>query len=224
MNFNDISCVSQPTQKGQFSSTDESLALGHRLFEAFLQVQTIQQPNCNFRGYRAWQSALMHATSVLAQFALADPAEHAAGFERLQILLGGDLERHYSELEAYPYGDGQVSEFKRQVLAHLVSLDEDDWCRFRCHHALMEDRWIDAAGANTELSRAELVERYVSSCNVPLQTVQSVRGEWSPIGNLDGQPILFNARAGIYVWSSVPDADHTLQLWLSHPAYPKGWD
>lgn len=118
----------------------------------------------------------------------------------------------------------QVSEFKRLVLAHLICLDEHKWDDFRYHHAVMEDRWIDAAGANIELSRAELVERYVSSCNVPLQTVWSVRGEWSPIGNLDGHPILFNARAGIYAWSSVPGTGHTLQLWLSHPAYPKGWD
>lgn len=118
----------------------------------------------------------------------------------------------------------QVSEFKCQVLAHLNSLDEHKWELFRYQHAVMEDRWIDAAGVNTELSRDELVEQYVSSCNVPLQTVRSVRGEWLPIGNLDGQPILFNARAGIYAWSFVPDADHTLQLWLSHPAYPKGWD
>lgn len=122
------------------------------------------------------------------------------------------------------FSSDQVSEFKRLVLAHLISLDEHKWEDFRCHHAVMEDRWIDAAGANTELSRAELVERYVSSCNVPLRTVRSVRGEWLPIGSLDGPSIVFNARAGIYAWSSVPDADHTLQLWLSHPAYPKGWN
>lgn len=121
------------------------------------------------------------------------------------------------------FSSRQIDDFKRLVLTHVLALDENVWLKFRHHDALMEDRWVDAAFADIELSRTELVERYVASSNLPFREVLKVHGEWSSIGNLAGQPVLFNSYAGIYAWSSAPDADQMLDLWLSYPAYPKGW-
>lgn len=121
------------------------------------------------------------------------------------------------------FSSRQIADFKRLVLTHVLALDENLWLKFREHDALMQDRWVVAEFTTTELSRAELVERYVASSNLPFREIQKVHGQWSSIGELAGQPVLFNSYAGIYAWSSAPDADQMLDLWLSYPAYPKGW-
>lgn len=122
------------------------------------------------------------------------------------------------------FSSRQISEFKRLVLVHLASLDEDTWQTFRYHDALMDDRWIEPSGDSMDLTPEELVQRCVLSSSQPIANVRSVKGKWNLIGEFDGQPIWFNSRAGIYVWSENPSAENTLQLWLSFPAYPRGWD
>lgn len=110
-----------------------------------------------------------------------------------------------------PFTSEQLNAFKSQVLAHVLSLAEDCWLHFR-------------GAASLDFTRDELVKQCVFSCDMPLSSVRVVRGEWLAIGEVSGQHILFNSRAGIYLWSTAVDAGHTLQLWLSHPAYPTGWD
>lgn len=124
-------------------------------------------------------------------------------------------------MQHYPFTGDQVSAFRSQVLAHVLTLDR--WFSFRHHYALMADRWIGPDGANPDASREELVAQAMMSCNVPSRAVIAVRGGWQQIGVIEQQPIKFNPAAGFYVWSTSLDASHTLQVWLSYPAMPKGW-
>lgn len=125
-------------------------------------------------------------------------------------------------MQHYPFTEDQVNAFKSQVLAHVLTIEEDRWFLFRHHHALMSDRWV-ADGANPDASREELVAQAVMNCNVPARAAIAVRGAWQSVGEIARQLIQFNPRAGLYVWSISPDAGHTLQVWLSYPAMPKGW-
>ena len=126
-------------------------------------------------------------------------------------------------MQHYPFTGDQVDAFKSQVLAHVLTVEDDRWCSFRHHHALMADRWVGPDGANPDASREELVAQAMMSCNVPSRAVIAVRGGWQLVGEIEQQPIKFNPGAGLYVWSISPDAGHTLQVWLSYPAMPKGW-
>lgn len=126
-------------------------------------------------------------------------------------------------MQHYPFTDDQVSAFRSQVLAHVLTLEDDHWFLFRHHHALMEDRWVGPDSANPDASREDLVAQAMMICNAPSRTVIAVRGGWQLVGEIEHQAIKFNSAAGLYVWSTGFDASHTLQVWLSYPAMPKGW-
>lgn len=120
----------------------------------------------------------------------------------------------------------QIIAFRGQVLDHLQQMDEDAWLSFRHHDALMEDRWVTAdlsSDAVLALTREDLVLRYVSSSNVPAEQLPLLDRRWISVGMIEDQPIWYSRRCGIYFWAVAQDAPHTLDLWLSFPALPRGW-
>lgn len=116
----------------------------------------------------------------------------------------------------------QLAEFKRQVLAHVLRLPPDQWHGFRHHDALMEDRWIGALGANPDATPEMLVGCAAAVSTIPLVEVLKIPGPQEVVGLIEQRPIYFLTRSGIYIWSAAPEGK-CIDLWLSHPAYPRGW-
>jgi hypothetical protein len=118
---------------------------------------------------------------------------------------------------------GQIEEFKRQVLAHILMLDQETWFSFRHHQALMEDRWIHDAGPDLNATPEMLVATATATSTLPVAEILRIRSAREIVGCIDGQPIYFLSRSGAYAWAATEDSQ-TIEFWLSWPAYPKGWD
>lgn len=114
----------------------------------------------------------------------------------------------------------QKADFKRIVLDHIQSrLDRDEWASFR-ERAANQSRW--AGGPfYPDATPAELVEKATTEDTMPI-TALSKHGTAQALVAVDGQPVLFFPRSGIFAWAP-SDESPSLMLWLTDPAFPPGW-
>ena len=113
--------------------------------------------------------------------------------------------------------------FKLIVLTHICDhLPAAEWARLRSlaggsgpQHAPQ----LAAGAGPKELSEAAMCED-----GMPLsELLNAWGGSADEIGRLDGHPVYYFRRMGIYAWSVSPDAPSMLSIWVTHPAYPPGW-
>jgi hypothetical protein len=117
----------------------------------------------------------------------------------------------------------QLTAFKNLVQEHVKTISQKRWQAYR---KLAEGPSQIAGGPviPADVDQPELVRLATSAADMPLSAVLRARGEWEMIGFVQAAPAYFNKTAGIYAWSPTVSGQWCLQLWLTSPAYPPGWD
>lgn len=139
----------------------------------------------------------------------------------------------FEELEPF------IPQFKQLVHQHVLAAGEagdPDWVLCRAH-AIARERWVEderkarrGAAADDAATPAEVVERSLqitslAADEIVIYYLTGARDEYLPIelASLDGAPVLYIQRTGVYLWSPNSTEPATLMCWLSWPSYPPDW-
>ncbi len=115
--------------------------------------------------------------------------------------------------------------FQEIVLEHVKALPSDEWARLR-HMATDESRYsCDLDTAMPHASREELVIGAISHDGISVDELSTpkFKARAEEIGSIAGAPVFYIAGEGMYFWGADRTSRATLNLWLTHPAYPPGW-
>lgn len=83
---------------------------------------------------------------------------------------------------------------------------------------------VPSPSLQSGLALSDWADLHLSESAMPLSAwLNFANGEAEVIGEIEGQPVYFNRKAGIYAYASAPDAGIILELWLTSPHYPPGW-
>ena len=117
----------------------------------------------------------------------------------------------------------QIDQFKSCVLRHITSklpAEEWVWLRERAEDkicGLMPPEPVDALA-----TPQELVDRHIHEDSLRVTDILKVFAGVA-IDEIAGQPVYYCPNSGIYLWGKSPDDGFSLSFWISHPAYPPGW-
>lgn len=113
--------------------------------------------------------------------------------------------------------------FQAIVLEHVKALPNDEWTRLR-HMATDESRnSCDLDAAMPHASREQLVIGATSHDGISVDELFTPKFKAEEIGSIAGAPVFYIAGEGMYFWGADRTTRATLNLWLTHPAYPPGW-
>lgn len=115
--------------------------------------------------------------------------------------------------------------FKAAVLKHIAEkLDAVEWVRLRSM-AANKKRWMPGIGNTFDAtaSAATLVEKWTREDSASIWAVMQKGRTPIEIGLIDGYPIYYIERKGIYVFGEQIYSSPTLSFWVTHPAWPPGW-
>ncbi len=122
--------------------------------------------------------------------------------------------------------DAYHEQFKTIVLQHIfTSLDPSEWTRLRSlgnGPRPFGPGLIYASEATPEMLLAKAVCEDGISIEETL-TSSKFKASAVEIGQIEGQPVYYVNKEGIYLWGLDPREGYTLNFWVTHPAYPPGW-
>jgi hypothetical protein len=117
--------------------------------------------------------------------------------------------------------------FAAEVLRHLQAMPDAEWARLR---ALGNDarRFVNHSDvALPNLTREELVERFVSvdACSIEDVLVPGYKEKAIRIAEIEGRALFYVQREGVYVMEEKRTGclPMTRALWVTMPAYPPTW-
>lgn len=116
-----------------------------------------------------------------------------------------------------------IERFKLCVLRHIKEeLPSEEWTWLREHAedqvcGLMPPEPVDVLA-----SPDDLVERHIHEDSLRVADILRVH-PGLPIAEIDGEPVYYCPKTGIYLWGQSPEHGFSLSFWISHPAYPPGW-
>jgi hypothetical protein len=122
--------------------------------------------------------------------------------------------------------DSILQAFNVEVRRHLLAMPDAEWSRLR-GFGNSSRRFINSKDvAMPNLTRDELVERFVSldNCSIDEVLLPEFRAGAIEIAQIEGSPLFYVEGEGIFVmgedFGGVP---MTRALWVTHPAYPPTW-
>ncbi len=79
--------------------------------------------------------------------------------------------------------------------------------------------------ANPKASPEELIAAAVTHDGISVDEIiiPKFRVRTDEIGTIEGAPVFYIKGEGIYFWGADRTTRATLNVWLTHPAYPPGW-
>lgn len=120
----------------------------------------------------------------------------------------------------------QRDQFKALVLKHVnEELPQEEWIWLR-ERALdqmagvMPYPSVDPTETAEKLINNNVCEDNGESSD---QIISGLRADVTEIGFIDGRPVRYLERTGIYMWDIPPEGSFSLSFWISFPAYPPGW-
>lgn len=130
---------------------------------------------------------------------------------------------------AYVSTSEQVAQFQRIVLHHMLQLEGEEWGKWRsysrknpCPYEITETGEVVArTEEHYQKTRAEVAEQVGESCMYLSELLEGKLHE--KIGELDSEPVYYLPQLGMYVWGDAAHGRHTLDIWLSYPAFPPGF-
>jgi hypothetical protein len=120
--------------------------------------------------------------------------------------------------------DHYIQPFKAVVLKHLTSLPPVEWERLRSL-SVDKSRYADSNHVGDPAATpGALVDAATSTDFI---SVNDVIKPWplkaAPIDVIADQPVYYVDGEGIYVWGLDQQDSLSLQVWVTHPAYPPSW-
>lgn len=123
-------------------------------------------------------------------------------------------------IELRPYREP----FKAAVLKHIREmLGADEWARLRSMAAYWSRFQNRNATADLKATPEKLFDTAFSEVSISVQETLVPGFKLVDIGRIEGQPVYYVERRGIYLWGLRPDSRPTLSFWITYPAYPPGW-
>lgn len=117
--------------------------------------------------------------------------------------------------------------FAAEVLRHLQAMPDAEWARLRAfgNDARRFVNHTDVALPN--LTREELVERFVSvdACSIDDVLVPGYKEKAIQIAEIEGRALFYIEREGVYAMEEKRTGclPMTRALWVTMPAYPPTW-
>ena len=117
--------------------------------------------------------------------------------------------------------------FAAEVLRHLRAMPDAEWARLRAfgNDARRLVNHNDVALPN--LTREELVERFVSvdACSIEDVLVPGYKEKAIRIAEIEGRALFYVQREGVYAMEEKRTGclPMTRALWVTMPAYPPAW-
>lgn len=130
-----------------------------------------------------------------------------------------------------------ISEFKKIVVGHVHASHQagsPDWTLCRAL-AQGRERWVEerealaGAVADGVATVEDVVSHSLQIAGLPADEIlrEYLRRDDKyfvvDIATLYDLPVVYIAGAGVYFWSPDHSQSPTLMVWLSFPAYPRGW-
>ena len=120
----------------------------------------------------------------------------------------------------------QRDQFKALVRQHVTEvLPEEEWIWLR-ERALdqmagvMPYPSVDPTETPEQLIDKNVCEDSGESSD---EIIAGLRADVTEIGCIDGHPVRYLDRTGIYMWYIPQNLSLSLSFWISFPAYPPGW-
>lgn len=121
----------------------------------------------------------------------------------------------------------QRDQFKALILKHVNDvLPKEEW-------VWLHERALDQlAGVmpypevDPDATPEQLInENVCEDGSVPVDSLVPMFNQHgvTEIGLIEGKPVLYLERTGIYLWDPKIPTGHYLSFWISFPAYPPGW-
>jgi hypothetical protein len=128
------------------------------------------------------------------------------------------------ELSAKEFFSPHLAQFRTAVLAHMASMDPLELQLFR--ERASEKRYSIAPSLTCQVyeSHGALVDAVLTYDNGP--TMRELTNQFRPntvVGTIAGQSIVYFDSIGVYAFGATTHDTLTMSVWLTFPAYPKGW-
>ncbi len=126
----------------------------------------------------------------------------------------------YAKLGISNFSPAEREKFRQLALAHLVGLDHREFEMAR-EHAARSPSSIARETFSESDGFPQLTQKIFES-EILLGDLNHYQCRMEHVGAGQGGPVMYVRGAGVFIYSP-PDRQTSLMIWLSHPAYPKGW-
>lgn len=117
----------------------------------------------------------------------------------------------------------QIEQFKSCVLKHITErLSPEEWVWLREQADDQVSGLMPPEPMDILASPQELVDRHIHEDSLRVKDILKVY-TGSSIDEIAGQPVYYFPRTGIYLWGKSPEHGFSLSFWITHPAFPPGW-
>lgn len=130
-----------------------------------------------------------------------------------------------SELKDTHKMDQYKPEFQALVLKHIkTDLPAADWAAFRAlgesGNRLLHPSLASETHQTPESLTTDCFEDGISVSHL---STPDYKDSFKEIGRIQGQPVWYIEKVGVYAWGLTPDSYPCLSIWATYPAYPPGW-
>lgn len=124
----------------------------------------------------------------------------------------------------------QRDQFKALIRKHVAEvLPEEEWIWLRERALDQMAGVMPYPAVDPTESPEQLIDKNVCEDNGESsdEIIAGLGVDVTEIGFIDGHPVRYLERTGIYMWDIPPESGTTpsfsLSFWISFPAYPPGW-
>lgn len=120
----------------------------------------------------------------------------------------------------------QRDQFKALIRKHVAEvLPEEEWIWLRERALDQMAGVMPYPSVDPTETPEQLIDKNVCEDNGESsdEIIASLGVDVTVIGFIDGYPVRYLERTGIYMWDIPPNLSFSLSFWISFPAYPPGW-